>query len=371
LSAGAAVLSRRAINRATLARQLLIERAALPVEDAVERLVGLQAQAPFPPYTALWTRLVDFDPTDLADALLERRVVRVTLMRGTVHLVTAADACFLRPQVQPIMDRDLRTNTQHAAGLTGLDTDELAGVARDVLAERPLTTKELGDALARKWPDRPAGALAHAARGLLALVQVPPRAVWGRSGQTRYHTAEHWLGRSLDADPDPARLVLRYLGAFGPATVADIQTWSGLTRLREVVEPLRPKLRVFLDEAGRELFDLPDAPRPDQDTPVPVRFVAEFDNLLLSHADRTRVMSEEHRKRLFAVKNGVFPGTILVDGFLRGEWRITRQRAHATLTVTPWAKITKRDSGALLREGERLLGFAAAGAESREVVVAR
>jgi hypothetical protein len=363
------VLSLRAINRATLARQLLIERDARSAEAAIEHLVGLQAQAPFPPYTGLWTRLAGFRADELADALLERRVVRVVLMRGTVHLVTAADACFLRPLVQVIMDRDLRTNALHARHLTDLDVGEVADAARSVLEGEALTGKELGDALAARWPDVPPGSLAHAARGLLALVQVPPRAVWGRSGQTRYRTAEHWLGRSLDTAPDPARLVLRYLGAFGPASIADIQTWAGLTRLREVVDPLRPRLRVFADPSGRELFDLPDAPRPPEDLPVPVRFLPEFDNLLLSHADRSRVMSEEFRKRLFGVRNGVFPGTFLVDGFLRGEWRVTKERKSATLTITPWAKVSKKDTAALVREGRRMLEFAAAGAETRDVVL--
>jgi hypothetical protein len=362
-------LSLRAINRATLARQLLIERDGRTAEAAIEHLVGMQAQAPFPPYTGLWTRLADFRPDELADALLARRVVRIVLMRGTVHLVTAADACFLRPLVQVIMDRDLRTNVQHARNLDGVDAATVAAAAREVLDEQALTAKELGVTLAGRWPDVPSGSLAHVARGLLPLVQVPPRAVWGRSGQTRYQTAEHWLDRPLDAAPDPARLALRYLAAFGPATVADMQTWSGLTRLREAVEPLRPALRVATDPAGRELFDLPDAPRPPADLPVPVRFLPEFDNLLLAHADRTRAMTEELRKRLFGVKNGVFPGTFLVDGFLRGSWRITKQRKAATLTISTWAKVSKKDTAALVREGARLLDFAAAEAESRDVVV--
>ncbi|MGH3880761.1 MAG: winged helix DNA-binding domain-containing protein [Actinophytocola sp.] len=364
------VLSLRAINRATLARQLLVERETRPAESAIEHLVGLQAQAPFPPYTGLWTRLVDFRPAELADALVERRVVRVVLMRGTVHLVTAADACFLRPLVQVIMDRDLRTNVQHARNLTDVDIGKVADAARSALEDEALTAKELGVELATRWPSVPPGSLAHVARGQLTLVQVPPRAVWGRSGQTRYRTVEHWLGRSVDAAPDPARLVLRYLGAFGPATVADIQTWSGLTRLREVVDPLRSRLRVFADESGRELIDLPDAPRPPADLPVPVRFLPEFDNLLLSHADRSRVMSEEFRKRLFGVKNGVFPGTFLVDGFLRGEWRVSKARKAATLTITPWGKVSKKDTAALVREGRRMLEFAAPDAESRDVLVA-
>jgi hypothetical protein len=350
-------LSLRAVNRATLARQHLLERTSATAVEMAEHLVGMQAQAPFPPYTGLWTRLTDFQPAELADALVGRQVVRIALMRGTVHLVSAADACFLRPLVQPIMGRDLHTNTQHAAGLAGLDLPTLADAARLVLSDRPHTAKELGAALAERWPDRPPGSLAHAARGVLPLVQVPPRAVWGRSGQTAYQTAEHWLDRSLDANPDPARMARRYLAAFGPASVADLQTWSGLTRLREVVDPL--DLRVFTTENGKELLDLPDAPRPGEDTAAPVRFLPEFDNVLLSYADRTRMMTDEHRSRLFGVKNGVFPGTFLVDGFVRGSWRVTKQRKSAVLDLTPWARTTKRDLAALTTEGLRLLAFSA------------
>lgn len=360
-----ATLSLRATNRATLARQHLLARTEQTAVDMVEHLVGMQAQAPFPPYTGLWTRLVDFQPEELADALLNRHVVRIALMRGTVHLVSAADACFLRPLIQPLLDRDLRTNTQHARHLTDLDLTKVADTARLVLAERPHTAKELGAALAEHWPDRDPAALTHAARGLLPLVQVPPRAVWGRSGQTAYHTAEHWLGRELDQSPDPGRMITRYLAAFGPASIADMQTWAGLTRLREVVETL--DLRTFHTEDGRELYDLPDAPRPDEDTPAPVRFLPEFDNILLSYADRTRVMTDEHRTRLFGVKNGVFPGTFLVDGWIRGAWRVTKDRKSAVLTITPWARTTKKDLTALTKEGMRLLDFLAATAHTKDV----
>lgn len=358
-------LSLRAVNRATLARQHLLHRTPQPAIHMIEHLVGMQAQAPFPPYTGLWTRLTDFHPTELADLLIERHVVRIALMRGTVHLVTAADACFLRPLIQPLLDRDLRTNTQWARHLTDLDLTKLADTARTVLAERPHTPKELGTALTEHWPDREPGALTHAARGLLPLIQVPPRAVWGRSGHTAYQTAEHWLHRELDPTPDPRRMITRYLTAFGPATIADLQTWAGLTRLREVTETL--DLRTFHTDDGRELYDLPDAPRPDADIPAPVRFLPEFDNVLLSYADRTRVMNDEHRKRLFGVKNGVFPGTFLVDGFVRGSWRLTRQRTSAVLTITPWARTTKKDLTALTAEGLRLLDFAAADADTRDV----
>jgi hypothetical protein len=358
-------LSLRAVNRATLARQHLLARTRQTAVEMVEHLVGMQAQAPFPPYTGLWTRLDGFQPGELAGALLDRQVVRIVLMRGTVHLVSAADACFLRPLVQPLLDRDLRTNIQYARHLTDLDLAKVADTARTVLADRPHTAKELGAALAEHWPDRDPGALAHAARGLLPLVQVPPRAVWGRSGQTAYHTAEHWLDRELDKSPDPKRMITRYLNAFGPATVADMQTWAGLTRLREVTETL--DLRTFRTDDGRELYDLPDAPRPDADTPAPVRFLPEFDNVLLSYADRTRIMTEEHRKRLFGVKNGVFPGTFLVDGFVRGSWRVTKERKSAVLTITPWARTANKDLAALTKEGMRLLDFTAAAAETKDV----
>jgi hypothetical protein len=360
-------LSPRAINRATLARQHLLTRTRQTAVQMVEHLVGMQAQAPFPPYTGLWTRLADFQPGELADAILNRQVVRIVLMRGTVHLVSAADVCFLRPVIQPLLDRDLRTNTQYARLLTDLDLPKIADAARLVLAERSHTAKELGAALAERWPDREPAALAHAARGLLPLVQVPPRAVWGRAGQTAYHTAEHWLDRELDKSPDPGRMVRRYLAAFGPASVADMQTWSGLTRLREVVETL--DLRTFATEDGRELLDLPEAPRPDEDTPAPVRFLPEFDNVLLSYTDRTRMMADEHRKILFGVKNGVFPGTFLVDGFVRGSWRLVKQRKSAVLTLTPWARTTKKDSAALTVEGMRMLEFAASDAETKDVRV--
>jgi hypothetical protein len=358
-------LSLHALNRATLARQHLLARTDQTATDMIEHLVGMQAQAPFPPYTGLWTRLNGFQPGELADLLLDHHVVRTVLMRGTVHLVSAADACFLRPLIQALLDRDLRTNTQHARHLTDLDLTKVADAARLALAERPHTAAELGAALAEHWPDRHPGALAHAARGLLPLVQVPPRAVWGRSGKTAYRTAQHWLGRELDESPDPTRLVTRYLNAFGPATVADLQAWSGLTRLREITETL--DLRTFHTDDGRELYDLPDAPHPDADTPAPVRFLPEFDNVLLSYADRTRIMTDEHRKRLFGVKNGVFPGTILVDGFLRGSWRVTRQRQSAVLTITPWARTTKKDLAALTKEGTRLLDFTAASADKKDV----
>jgi hypothetical protein len=351
------VLGRRALNRALLARQGLLRRWTTPPAQAVERLVGMQAQAPDPPYVGLWTRLEGFRPDDLARLVEERAVVRIALMRSTIHLVTARDCLALRPLLQPVLDRGFRS--AYGRRLEGMDTAALADAARALVEERPRTFADIGAALGERWPDRDPAALSAAARTLLPLVQVPPRGLWGRSGPAAHTTAEAWLGRPLDPDYRVDDVVLRYLAAFGPATAADVQTWSGLTRRKESVERLRPGLLCFRDEHGRQLFDLPDAPRPDPYTPAPARFMAEWDNVLLSHADRTRVISEEHRRRIFT-PNGIFPGTILVDGFVAGTWKIERHRGAGTLRVEPFAPLAAEDQAALAEEGERLLAFAAA-----------
>jgi hypothetical protein len=354
------VLTRRALNRATLDRQLLLRRAKISPFDAIEHLAGLQAQAPFPPYFGLWARLDGFRPEQLSQLILDREVVRIVLMRGTVHLVTAADALAWRPLVQPIMVRDLSANPQHTPHLKGLDVDEVAAVARRLLDERQHTNKELGTALGERWPDRATTALAHVARGLLPLVQVPPRGIWGKSGQPAYATAETWLGRPL-SEPDPDSMVLRYLKAFGPASVRDAQAWTGLTKLGEVFERLRPALRTFEDENGRELFDLPDAPRPDPETPAPTRLLGPFDQMILSYADRTRVLDEVDRKRVVTI-NGLVKGVVLLDGRIRGQWDITRKRDTATLVVTRFGKFTKKDTADVTKTAADLLIFAEPGA---------
>ncbi|MEQ7123006.1 winged helix DNA-binding domain-containing protein [Actinopolymorpha sp. B11F2] len=360
------VLTTRALNRATLERQLLLRRWRLPALDAVERVAGLQAQAPFPPYYGLWSRLVDFRPEELADLLTTRQVVRIVLMRSTIHLVSAGDCRLLRPLVQVVSERGL--SAVFGRTLDGLELEEVAKAGRALVDERPLTFAELGAQLREQWPDRDASALAQVVRAKVPLVQVPPRAIWGAGGLARHTSAESWLGAPMDPQPALAELVRRYLAAFGPATVADIAKWSGLTKLGEVVDGIRPELRTYRDERGRELVDLPDAPRPDPDTPAPVRYVAEFDNLLLAHADRTRVIADEHWPRIYTV-NGIFPGTVLVDGFVRGTWRIVKQRGNVTLRVDPFVRLTKRDQATLGKEGERLLAFAAPDAEARDIEV--
>jgi hypothetical protein len=361
------VLSLRAVNRALLARQLLLEpdtgRDALA---AVEHLVGMQAQAPFPPYYGLWSRLDGFRPDDLATLISTRSVVRIALMRGTIHLVSARDCMPLRAIVQPVLDRAFRTNQYKR--LTGVDLAELAVRGRELVDAEPMTFSELGRALAQRWPGNPPADLAQGVRALVPLVQVPPRAVWGQAGVPRHTSAEAWLGLLPVPDPavpggaavlDHAALLRRYPAAFGPATVRDIQAWSGLTGLRAAVEELRAMLVTFRDEAGAELFDLQDAPRPPGDAPAPVRLVAEFDNLVLSHADRTRIFAGVDMARMYSI-NGIVPGSVLVDGFVAGLWRIATARKAATVTIELWEEVT--DRRAITSEAERLLAFAAPGA---------
>src|SRR5215212_5190833 len=360
------ILSPRTLNRATLGRQMLLRRQKLSALQVIENLVGMQAQAPDPPYVGLWTRLEGFHPDQLARLILERRAVRIALMRNTVHLVSARDCLKLRPLVQPVLDRGLHANRAHRAGIEGVDIEALVAAGRALLEERPRTARELGTLLQERWPERDAASLARAIRHLVPLVQVPPRGLWGRSGPAAHTTAEAWLGRPLDPDSSLEEMVERYLGAFGPATVKDVQTWSGLTRLGEVVERLRPRLSTFRDEHGRELFDLPDAPRPDPDAPAPPRFLPEFDNLILSHADRTRVIADAYRKAI-ASRNGMVPATFIIDGFVRGTWKTERFRSRATLVITPFEPLAKEDRDALAEEGGQLVRFVGEGAEAFDV----
>lgn len=322
--------------------------------DAVEHLIGMQAQAPFAPYYGLWSRLDGFTGDELAGLLTSRKAVRIVLMRGTIHLVTAKDCHRLRPLVQPALDRMLRANATHGRPLAAVDVTSVVDAAQRLLDAEALTPGEVGARLAEQWPDSPPGSLAEAARSLLPLIQVPPRALWQRSGQVRLTTATAWLGKPRGKRLTIDELVMRYLAAFGPASAADVQTWSGLTRLGEVLERLT--LMRLKTEGGQTLYDIPDAPRPDADTPAPVRLVAPFDNVLLSHADRTRVISDEHRKRLFAGKNGVFPGTVLVDGFVAGTWELVGKGEATTMRVQPYHDLDVVDD--VIAEGNRLLELA-------------
>jgi hypothetical protein len=349
-------LSRRALNRATLARQYLLERTDRPVLDTVSDLVGLQAQEPPNPYLALWSRLSRFDPDQLAGLLTAREVVRIVVMRGTIHLVTARDALTLRPLMQPVLDAELARHRDFAPALRDVDLAPVLDVARTLLADHPHNGRQLRAALAERFPGPDPAALAYACRCRLALVQVPPRGLWRRSAQVTVTTAEAWLGAPLDPDPQIDDVVLRYLAAFGPASTADVAAWSRLTGLGEVVESTRPRLRTFRDDRGRELFDLPDAPRPDPDTPAPPRFLPEYDNVLLSHADRSRFMSDEQRGWLFDTAARV-QGSFLYDGLLTGTWSIDRTGGGPVLVVRPVVRLSRRATATVTAEGRRMLRF--------------
>jgi hypothetical protein len=337
---------------------MLIERQKMSAMDALTHLVGMQAQAPFPPYFGLWTRLVDFRPEELSGLIENRKAVRLSLMRSTIHLVTAKDAIELRPILQSVQERGFYVGSRHGPALEGLDMKAILKRSRKLVEEKPLTFTGLGKLLEKHFLGRPVDSLGYAARTHFAMIQVPPRGIWGKSGQPAHTTIEKWLGRSVGKDTSPDAMILRYIAAFGPASVRDAQAWSGLTKLADVFERLRPRLVVFRDERGRELFDLPDAPRPDADLKVPVRFLPEYDNVLLSHADRTRIVSEDDRKYLFG-GGGVLTSTILVDGFVHGSWKIVRKGKSAAIEIKPYRPIRKKDASALTAEGKRLLAFAA------------
>ncbi len=357
---GGDILSTRALNRALLARQLLLKRESLSVVAATERLVGMQAQAPWPPYYGLWSRLVDFLPAQLSDALVNRDVVRIVLQRGTIHLVSAADVYRLRPVLQDMLERQFASSVW-VRNLTGVDLPALVATGCAMLAEQPLTFAELGAALHPHFPAHDPDSLAQAIRTYAPLVQVPPRAVWGQGGLARHTTVATWLGADVSRDPAdalPDAMLLRYLAAFGPASVRDMQAWSKRTRLKDAVERLRPQLRIFRDDLGVELFDLPDAPRPHADTPAPVRFLPDFDNVLLSYADRRRMMTDAQRAAIFS-KNGLISATVTVDGFTAGLWRLVRERRTLTLVIEPFTPFSATVADEVQTEGTRLLAFAA------------
>ncbi len=309
------MLSQRALNRAALERQLLLRRSTMSVYEAVEHLCGLQAQTTTSWYVGLWARLEGFAPESVVDLVRARKLVRVVLMRSTIHLVTDRDCLAMRRPVQVVSVRGMKSNW--GRNLLGVDFDEVTAAGRRLLHEKPLTFSELGKRLQERWPDHDAASLAQVVRAYAALVQVPPRGLWGHSGPAAHTTAEHWLSRPLD-------------------------------------------------ERGRELFDLPDAPRPDPDTPAPVRFLYDFDNLVLSHDDRTRFLDAEHRRLLWPGDNRVF-GAVLVDGAVRGGWRLERDRDAARLVVQSLKRPTSKDTSALTAEGLRLLKFLAAGASGHDV----
>jgi hypothetical protein len=345
-------LAVRALNRTLLERQMLTRRLPMDVTDAIERLVALQAQVPRDPYVALWSRLDPFGPQELSDLIAGRGAVRMTLLRATLHLVTARDARRLRRVIDPAIQRAFRTGSPFARQLDGLDLNEVTARAADLLAERARTRAELGPLLAERWPDRDPNSLAYAVTYLLPLVQVTPRGLWRMSGPSAFTTIGSWLGTKRESNATPEEFMMRYLAAFGPSTVADAQAWSGLPALRSVLDGMRPRLRTFRDERGRELFDAPDEPVVDPDVAAPPRFLPEYDNVFLAHADRVRIVADEHRRTMFAVGWG----QLLVDGFVTARWRIAPDDA-GVVVIQPYRRLSRVERDEVAEEAGRLVAF--------------
>jgi hypothetical protein len=347
------MLTVRALNRALLERQMLLRRHDLTVAEALERLVGMQAQVPEAPYVGLWTRLREFDPHELSRMVEDRTAVRGTLMRATVHLVTARDFAALRAVLQGVMERHF-AGSPFAPQIGGADLDELMAAARELVEAEPRGTADLARELGPRWPDADPMSLGYAARFRLPLVQVPPRGLWPvrkGAGRAKVTTIERWTGQSLPSEPPVEETILRYLAAFGPATVPDIAAWSGLAGVREIADRL--ELRTLEDDEGRTLLDVPGGPLPDPDTPAPPRFLPSFDNVLVAYKERSRIIPAEHRTHVVRERLGA--PMLLVDGFVRGTWGIEDGRVVAE----PFEPLSAEDAAAVEAEGEKLLAFLA------------
>src|SRR4051794_13672905 len=325
---------------------MLLAREAVSVVAAVERLAGLQAQEPRPPFVGLWTRVEGFERDALVDALRSGEVVRGLLMRATLHAVSARDFRAFRPAVQPVLSAAFAGVNKRITG--GVDVDEVVPVARELLEESPRTFNELRALLSERFPEPNHRGLGYAARTHLPLTMLPTDDRWGFPRDAQFALAE------CDEDTAPDALARRYLAAFGPASAADVQTWSGLKGIAGVLASMTD-LEQF-SVGRRTLFDLPDAPRPDPDVPAPVRFLPEFDNLVLAHEDRTRLLDDEHRP-LVVTKNLRVRATFLVDGRVAGLWKVARSGKRAVLTLEPFGRLRKAATKELGTEAEALLRF--------------
>jgi hypothetical protein len=350
-------LTKRELNRTLLGRQLLLERRPMAAAEALEHLVGMQAQNPLDPYFGLWSRLEGFDPTELS-ALVERgEAVRAWLMRGTIHMVTARDCLALQPVMGSVM-RKAFLGSRFARAASEVDWNELAAATEEMLADGPMTRADIGRTLAERWPEVRVETLGLAASHMVPMLQVPPRGMWGATHRATQAHVERFLGRRLAENDDPGEAILRYLRAFGPAAPKDMRAWSYKTGLRDAIDRLRPELRTFRDEAGTELLDVPDGEFVDPKTPAPARFLPEYDNAVLSHDDRTRIVPPGQASRLW------WKGTVLVDGFVDGTWKLEREKGSATLAIGPWSEWRKADRDEVAVEGDRLLAFAAGDADT-------
>jgi len=368
------VLTQRELNRAVLARQLLLERARLPLTEALERVAGLQAQYAPSSYVRLWSSLEGFRRDDLTRALERREAVQATLMRSTIHLVSARDYWpFAEAIRRDQADWWERTHGRHVADV---DLEHATRLVASALADGPRRRAELLDAVRPLAPER----ATNVWQGIrLDLVRVPPSGTWERRRADLYATADSWIGRACVRERDAHDHALRrYLGAFGPAPLADAAKWAGVN-----VKTLRPsteriRLRRFRSEDGKELLDLADGALPRASTRAPARFLPTWDTTLLVHVRRARILPEEYRPVLFTPRRPQSMSTFLVDGAVAGSWRVERERDRATLTIEPFEPLPRRAVTELRREGDALVRFhepdaathvvrlASAGAASRD-----
>jgi hypothetical protein len=343
------VLNARELNRALLARQLLLERSSFPLTRALERVAGLQTQYAPSGYVSLWTRLRDFRREELTRALERRSVVQATLMRVTIHTVSARDFPLFASGIR--WGRRDWWSAQHRHQVEGLDMAAVAARIRKHLAAGPRRASELKELLASEGIP----AVAWSGLGMwIDLVRVPPSGTWDQRRADLYGLADDWVGRSSPTEVEGVEhLVRRYLGGFGPASVKDMASWAGLPVriLAPVVE--RMSLRRFRDERGDELLDVPRAPIPDQDTPAPVRFLPTWESMLLVHARRTQVLPEDYRPLVFNTRTPHSVSTFLIDGTVAGIWRHEGGRVHWE-SFEPLRRAARRE---LEEEAKRLAAF--------------
>lgn len=351
-------LSQRRLNRATLARQLLLERAEVGVVDAVGCIAGLQAQEPASPYIGLWARLAGFDPAELDAAIAARDVVKGTLMRVTVHLVTAADFRAFWPAVRPGLEQQRRRQR-----LEPPTARSMAAILKRVaaFASEPRSLTDLRDHIG-DVDGLPADEIVWWLRRRMPLAHAPTDGAWSFGRRPLLAHADAWLPTGTWADDEVAveYLVRHYLAAFGPASIADVSQWSGLTvaRLRQGVEAIdgAGELRRYRSEAGRQLVDVAGSPLPDADVPAPPRLLPMWDSTVLAFADRTRIVGDADRARIIA-RNGDTLPVFLVDGVVAGRWWAVAERERTRIELEPFRRLAARERQALEALGDRLARF--------------
>jgi hypothetical protein len=354
------VLTARDLNRALLARQLLLERSALSVPRALERIGGIQAQYAPSSYVRLWTNLRRFEMADLDRLLEQRKVVQGTLMRSTIHLVSAADYWPIAEGIGP--SRQEWWHRTFGKEFSRAEIDRIAAKLDKQLAGRVWPRKELDERMRSHSTTVWSGAW-------VALIRVPPSGTWKRRRADLFQRAAEWIGPSSADEAAGLELLLRrYLGAFGPARLADAANWAGVDTSKMKAAAERMTLRRFRDEEGRELLDLPRAPLPDASTPAPIRLLPTWDATLLTNCRRARILPEEYRPLVFSIKVPHSVGTILVDGSVAGSWRVEAAARRAVLRYTPFERIPAAAERELRDEAAGLVRFVEPEASSHEVI---